>query len=101
MTIAESLKRFRKEFNLKQKDVAEKLGMTTQAYSFYERPNNPQIPKSNLIVKLADEYNVTTDYLLGRSDTPQIPTAAESNVIIVDSEKFYQALKLLMSSVKV
>ena len=76
MTISDALKRFRQLKGLKQKDVAEKLGMTTQAYSFYERPNDPQIPKSNLIIKLADAYNVSADYLLGRTDKPNYDESA-------------------------
>ena len=70
MTVAESLKRFRKEFRLSQKDVAEKLGTSQQSYQAYESRNNSSIAT---IVQLADAYNVSTDYLLGRSDSPRPP----------------------------
>lgn len=68
MTIAESLKRFRKEYNLYQKDVAEKLGVTPQAYQVYEKNVTPS---AEVIVKIADAFNVSTDYLLGRIDKPR------------------------------
>ena len=74
MTIAEALKRFRKQFNLKQKDVAEKLGMTTQAYASYETKS---IPSSAIIVTISKYYNISADYLLGLSDRPRPAELAE------------------------
>ena len=68
MTIAESLRRFRKEFNLKQKDVADTLGVKQPTYNVYE---SKSVPSAAVIVKLANAYNVTTDYLLGQSDEPR------------------------------
>ena len=67
MTIAESLKKFRKAFNLRQVDVAKSLGITQQAYAVYESGVEPG---AKTLIKIADVYNVTTDYLLGRSDNP-------------------------------
>lgn len=77
MTIAESLKRFRKDFRLSQKDVANAIGMSQQSYQAYETRSNPSV---TVITKLADAYNVSTDYLLGRSDTPR-PVAFDSEWI--------------------
>lgn len=71
MTVAESLKRFRKEFRLSQKEVADALGTTQQSYQAYETRSNPSVL---IITKLADAYNVSTDYLLGRSDSPRPAT---------------------------
>lgn len=70
MTIAESLKRFRKEFNLNQKQVAATLGIKQQSYQVYE---SKTIPSATVVLKLADAYDVSTDYLLGRSDEPRPP----------------------------
>lgn len=68
MTLSESLKRFRSEYNLKQKDVAEKLKMKQPLYQRYE--SGETVPAVTFIIKLADAYDVTADYLLGRSDKP-------------------------------
>ena len=70
MTIAESLKRFRKKFNLNQKQVAETLGIKQQSYQVYE---SKTIPSATVVLRLADAYDVSTDYLLGRSDEPRPP----------------------------
>lgn len=69
MTIAESLKRFRRELNLTQRDVAETLGVMTQVYSRYE--TGKYVPRADDVTKIAEAYDVTTDYLLGLSDEPR------------------------------
>ena len=69
MTIGESFKRFRKEFNLTQSNVAEKLGILQQSYYKYE--TDKVKPSAEIIIDLANAYDVSTDYLLGRSDNPR------------------------------
>lgn len=68
MTIGAALKRFRLSFNLTQDDIANALKVTRQAYHFYER--DKANPPSQKILDLANTYNVSADYLLGRSDEP-------------------------------
>lgn len=67
MTYAEALKRFRREFNLTQKQVADAAKIFPQAYQVYEYGREPSI---SILHKLADAYNVSIDYLVGRSDNP-------------------------------
>lgn len=59
------LKELRKERKLNQGDIADMLGVTTQAYQKYEYAT-AELTHDNL-VKLADFYNVSADYLLGRT----------------------------------
>ncbi len=61
--IGASLKMLRKAHRLKQKQVAEYLGISQQSYSNYER-NAREIPAVHA-VKLADMYQVSTDCLFG------------------------------------
>ena len=68
MKIGESLRRFRATFNLKQGDVAEKIGILQQLYSKYE--SGKVTPSANVIYKLAKTFNVSADYLLGLKDNP-------------------------------
>jgi len=51
--------------NLK-KNIAEAIGVSSRQYKRYE--SGEQEPTAGILVKLADFYNVTTDYLLGLSD---------------------------------
>ena len=62
----ERIRALREDSDLIQKQVAEYLGMSQTGYSKYETGEN-SIPV-DVVVKLADFYKTTTDYLLGRTD---------------------------------
>ncbi|WP_312071173.1 helix-turn-helix transcriptional regulator [Anaerotignum propionicum] len=64
MKINEILREERKKRNMTQKQVAEYLHMAQASYALYETGKN--IPTTESIIKLADLYKVSTDYLLGR-----------------------------------
>lgn len=68
MTVADSLRRFRKEFNLTQRAVAEAVGMNETAYQRYERGTRE--PAFKQLLAIAEAFNVSIDYLVGRVDTP-------------------------------
>ncbi len=68
MTITEALKRFRKEKGLSQKDIAEVLNTTPQ--NIYRLEKIDSAISAEAIVKIADAFGVSTDYLLGRSNSP-------------------------------
>ena len=54
-----------------QKEVAAHLNMSKGVYGRYERGER-EIP-AWAVIKLADYYNTSTDYLLGRTDDPAPP----------------------------
>ena len=60
------IKDLREDSNLTQKTVAEYLHVKQNTYSQYENGHR-QIPLEAL-VKLAEYYNTSTDYLLGLTD---------------------------------
>ena len=60
------LRDLREDHDMKQVDVATYLNIAQTVYSRYER-GFQTIPVEHLL-KLADLYNVTTDYILGRTD---------------------------------
>lgn len=68
MEIHEALKRFRKENNLTQKAVADTLGIKVPAYQRYEYGSVK--PAAQIIKDIANAFNVSADYLLGRTDKP-------------------------------
>jgi len=63
------LRELRASKKLTQKQVAEGTGLSERAYQHYELEEKE--PTLGSINKLADFFEVSTDYLLGRSDTPQ------------------------------
>ena len=62
----ERLKELRLQKQLLQKDVAEKIKVSRTTYVKYE--NGDSEPNQETIVKLATFFDVTTDYLLGKSN---------------------------------
>lgn len=56
----------REDRDLTQKQIAQMLGMSQTGYSKYETGEN-DIP-TLILIKLADFYGTSTDYLLGRTD---------------------------------
>ena len=56
--------------NLSQQIVADMLGCSRQAYSYYE--TNKREPNLETLRKLSAYFNVSADYLLGISDNPKI-----------------------------
>lgn len=61
------LKELRSEANWTQQEVADRLGISRANYSHVE--NNRNEPDNELLVKIADLYEVSTDYLLGKTNT--------------------------------
>ena len=59
------IRNLREDFDLKQKELADVLGISTRTYSHYENGTR-KIPL-DILVTLADYYNCSTDYLLGRT----------------------------------
>ena len=60
----------REDNDLTQKQISEILNCDQSLYSKYERGER-EIPLV-LVIKLADYYNTSIDYLVGRSDKPEI-----------------------------
>ena len=56
----------REDRDLTQKQIAQMLGMSQTGYSKYETGEN-DIPTA-ILIQLADFYQTSTDYLLGRTD---------------------------------
>ena len=59
--------------DLRQKEVAAILEMSPEVYRRYEKGLR-EIPVW-AVIKLADYYQTSTDYLLGRTDDPSMPRA--------------------------
>lgn len=61
------IKALREELGLKQEELANKMSVSPSSIGMYE--TNKREPNNELILKLAQFFNVSTDYLLGKIDT--------------------------------
>jgi len=59
----------REDRDLKQRELADYLNCSQQVYSNYELGQR-DIP-TDVLIKLADFYNVSIDYLLGQTKNPK------------------------------
>ena len=61
--LAENIKRLRLQKRLTQTQLGKKLGVGTSIISGYETQD--RLPSISMLIKLAAEFNVTIEYLLG------------------------------------
>ena len=66
----ENIRSLRVDHGLTQKQIAEIINVKQSTYSQYEIGvlNYP----IDVLIKLADYYNVSVDYLLGRTNNPEV-----------------------------
>jgi transcriptional regulator with XRE-family HTH domain len=69
-TFGERLKELRSAKHITQKDFAKVVGINERSYQNYEI--NTSTPNYKTLLFLADYFNVSLDYLTGRSDNPKI-----------------------------
>lgn len=74
--LCENLREFRLSTGLNQKQFAESIGLSTSTYNNYE--TGAREPKSDVLMRIAQNYNTTIDYLLGLSNSSmRISTGVE------------------------
>ncbi len=75
MEIGKIIVELRKERGISRAELAKNIGVTYHALSKYETGDR-QIDHE-LLVKVADYFNVTVDYLLGRNNVQSFSTSIE------------------------
>lgn len=65
MSVGIRLKKLREESELKQESLAAKLGINRSTISMYER--DQRMPSPDVLKKYADIFDVSLDYILGKS----------------------------------
>ena len=90
MGFPERLRALRLEANLTQKDVADTLGISRPAYTYWEK--GEKVPTPDKLPALAKLFNVSTDYLLGNSNYRTVEDEQLSDV-----ELLFRATSLEMT----
>ena len=82
---AETLKALRKEKGMTQRQLAEKLFIDCSSVTKWETGKaNPDFEKQQ---KLAELFNVSIDFLLGRTDTSDLLYITAKNKVLLDEFK--------------
>lgn len=105
MNINTTLKALRQEKGMTQQEAADFLGVNLSSYQKYERAKGTILPSVDVIVQIADKYQVSTDCLLGRTEIKAMAggspeeqldvTAAEQEIIRRYTE-FPENVRLLL-----
>lgn len=88
--LTKRLKELRNEKDILQKDVANYLNITTSAYGFYEQ--GKRTPDSETLTKLANFFEVSVDYLLGRTNIKNNNPLDKDITLALHSEYDYDDL---------
>lgn len=86
LTLFERISYLAKKHDKSLKEVAEDLGLSRNAIYQWKTSS----PKAETLDKVADYFNTTTDYLLGRTNSPD-PSSNNSNT---SNDKFAQFFKM-------
>ncbi|WP_278949574.1 helix-turn-helix domain-containing protein [Megasphaera elsdenii] len=65
MKIGDRMKKLREEKGLMQQDVCNALDIEQSTLANYE--NNRRVPKTDILIEIANYYGVSLDYLVGRT----------------------------------
>ena len=77
LMLNENIKRLRMARGLNQVEFARVMGVSKQCVSNWENDN--VMPSIEMLVKIADFFNVTTDYILGRNERTYIDVTGLSD----------------------
>lgn len=79
-TYGERISELREKHQLTQEELAKHLSISRASLSHYEK--NRRVPDYEVVKKMADFFQVTVDYLIGRTDDP--------NPVVKDQVKLFE-----------
>lgn len=95
--LGERIAKLRKQRNLSQYELAERLGFSRGKLANYEQGTRQ--PDYDTLLKIADYFNVSTDFLLGKTDEKnpdkqRINSAYHEYEKLTEEEKDYLDMQL-------
>ena len=91
-SFGERIKNLRKQKGLTQRQMAAHFGITERNYQRYEVSDSPS---NDTLIKMADFFDVSTDYLLGRLKPDNEPNKKADNSVNELSGNGQQRLQIL------
>ncbi|MEK3647809.1 helix-turn-helix transcriptional regulator [Lactobacillus crispatus] len=97
MSVFERIKKLADKKGKSMQAVAEENGFSSNLFYRWKKTD----PKGKDLAQIADYFNTTTDYLLGRTDNSSLPDAKEKTNDLADDVLFtYQGKKIPESDMK-
>lgn len=90
--LSKRIRQLRKTKNIQQNEFAKKIGILNVVLSRYE--SGERRPDQGTLENINDYFSVTTDYLLGRSETPNMSEQDEFHAFANNKEleRWYKEL---------
>lgn len=99
-TIAERIKGLRKKAGLTQQELGDRFGVAKSTICQYENGNST--PNDDIKIAMANYFNVSMDYLMGKTDVPgfdsRTPPVIATKVTEPGINMFHTYLELSASS---
>ena len=76
------LKEIRNEYQYSQLKLSEQLGVSRSAVAMWESGSSQ--PDNDMLLRIADIFGVSTDYLLGKTDIKKAPTQSADAITFDD-----------------
>ncbi len=92
--LSRKLKKIRLEHGISQKDLAKELGISRSCLANYE--TGKRQPDNEMLIRIADRFQVLIDYLVDRSEFQNLPLGAhELNECVRIKHKFHNMMNSL------
>lgn len=89
MILYERVSELAKKQGISVFELADKLHLSRNSVYSWKKSS----PKAETLEKVADYFHTTTDYLLGRTDDPNIPSTPEEDFSDIDFDKDGNVIK--------
>ena len=89
--LSERIREIRIAKKISQVELAKKLGVTKQSVSNWENDNIQ--PSVEMLSKIADELNVTTDYLLDRNERRLLDVTGIPENVVQNLQELIEFIK--------
>lgn len=76
-TVKRNLRLARTRLRISQREAALRAGISKSVLEKYESNENDRIPNTRQLYRLAEAYELSIDYLLGRSEVVEVQRALE------------------------
>jgi len=71
-TVKRNLRLARNRLRISQREAAKRAGISKSVLEKYESQENDRIPNTRQLYRLAEAYELSLDYLLGRSEVIEV-----------------------------
>ncbi len=83
----------RSKSNIMAKDIASAIGISKQAFSQYEKQQSA--PSADILITIAEYFNVSLDYLTGRTDNPDISDYSNDTTLTLEESELLEDFRIL------